>query len=212
VSFSASPRADAEKKTQHASEQHRPDVADARTAWRERQPFLNPEKLVFIDETWASTNMARRYARSPRGERALAYAPYGHWKTTTFLAGLRYDRIDAPCVFDGPINGERFRAWVEQFLVPTLSPGDIVVMDNLPSHKVTGIKEAIERANAELLYLPPYSLDLNPIELTFAKIKALLRTAAKRSIAALWDEIGKSLDAFLPDECSNYLRHAGYSA
>jgi transposase len=155
--------------------------------------------------------MARRYARAPRGERALAYAPYGHWKTTTFLAGLRCDRIDAPCVFDGPINGESFRAWVEQFLVPTLSPGDIVIMDNLPSHKVAGIKQAVERVGAELLYLPPYSPDLNPIEQVFAKVKTLLRTAATRSVAALWDEIGKCLEAFRPHECANYLRHSGYS-
>jgi transposase len=155
--------------------------------------------------------MARRYARAPRGERALASVPYGHWKTTTFLAALRHDRIDAPCVFDGPINGERFRAWVEQFLAPTLSQGDIVIMDNLPAHKVAGIREAVENVGAELLYLPPYSPDLNPIEQAFAKLKALLRTAAKRSVTSLWNVIGTSLDAFHPNECKNYLKHSGYS-
>jgi len=173
---------------------------------------MNPEKLVFVDETWASTNMARRFARAPRGERAIASVPYGHWKTSTFLAGLRHDRIDAPCVFDGAINGERFRAWVEQFLAPTLSSGDIVVMDNLASHKVAGIREAIETAGAEVLYLPPYSPDLNPIEQVFAKLKELLRAAAKRTVSALWDTIGTTLDAFQPLECDNYLKHAGYSA
>lgn len=203
--------ADAEKKTQHASEQQRPDVAEARIAWRERQHLLTAEKLVFIDETWATTNMARRFARSPRGERALASVPYGHWKTSTFLAALRHDRIDAPCVFDGAINGQWFRAWVEQFLVPTLTSGDIVIMDNLPSHKVSGIKEAIETVGAELLYLPPYSPDLNPIEQVFAKLKALLRTAAERTVGKLWDTIGASLDAFPPHECENYLRNSGYS-
>ena len=165
-----------------------------------------------MDETWASTNMARRFARAPRGERAVASVPYGHWKTSTFLAGLRHDRIDAPCVFDGAINGRRFRAWVEQFLAPTLSPGDIVVMDNLASHKIAGIRDAIEAVGAEVLYLPPYSPDLNPIEQLFAKLKERLRAAAKRTVSALWDTIGTSLDALQPHECANYLKHAGYSA
>ena len=172
---------------------------------------MSPQHLVFIDETWATTNMARRYARALRGERALASTPYGHWKTTTFLAALRLDRIEAPCVFDGPINGQRFRAWVEQFLVPTLAPGDIVVMDNLSSHKVAGIREAIEKPGAVLLYLPAYSPDLNPIEQVFAKLKTLLRTAAARTRDALWHTIGLALDAFTPDECANYLKDAGYS-
>jgi transposase len=207
-----SPEADAEKKTQHAAEQERPDVAEARAAWRERQPLLKPEHLVFIDETWATTNMARRFARALRGERAIASVPYGHWKTSTFLAALRHDRIDAPCVFDGTINGERFRAWVEQFLAPTLAPGDIVIMDNLSSHKVAGIREAVEARGANLLYLPPYSPDLNPIEQVFAKLKALLRTAAARTISTLWDTIGTSLDAFSPAECANYIIDSGYSA
>jgi transposase len=155
--------------------------------------------------------MARRFARAPRGERAIASVPYGHWKTSTFLAALRHDRIDAPCVFDGAINGERFRAWVEQFLAPTLAPGDIVIMDNLSSHKVAGIREAVELAGADLVYLPPYSPDLNPIEQVFAKLKGLLRTAAARTVDTLWHTIGVSLDAFSQAECANYITDAGYS-
>ena len=136
--------------------------------------------------------------------------PHGHWKTTTFVAALRHDRIDAPCVIDAPMNGELFLAYVEQFLAPTLSPGDIVVMDNLPAHKVAGVAQAIEARGAELRYLPPYSPDLNPIEQMFAKLKALLRKAAARTIDALWDTIGALLNAFSPTECTNYLRNSGY--
>lgn len=142
----------------------------------------------------------------------VAAIPHGHWKTTTFIAALRHDRITAPCVFDGAINGERFLAWVEQALVPTLTPGDIVVMDNLGSHKVAGIREAIEAAGARALYLPPYSPDLNPIEQVFAKLKGILRTVAARTVDALWDAIGAAMDNFPPGECANYLRNAGYSA
>lgn len=154
--------------------------------------------------------MARRYGRAPRGTRLAMSVPYGHWKTTTFVAGLRHDRIDAPCVIDGPMNGELFLAYIEQFLAPTLSPDDIVVMDNLPAHKVKGVAEAIDARGAELRYLPPYSPDLNPIEQMFAKLKALLRKAAARSVEALWDTIGILLDAFSPSECSNYLKNSGY--
>ena len=171
-------RADAKKKTRHAAEQDRPDVAAARAAWRAQQPAMSPERLVFLDETWATTNMARRHGRARRGQRLVAAVPHGHWKTTTFVAALRHDGISAPCVFDGAINGARFRACVEQALAPTLRPGDIVVMDNLRAHKVTGVRDAIEARGARLLYLPPYSPDLNPIEQAFAKLKALLRTAA----------------------------------
>ena len=166
--------------------------------------------MVFIDETGASTKMARRYGRCPKGQRLTMAVPHGHWKTTTFLAALRHDRIDAPCVIDGPMNGELFRAYVEQFLAPTLSPGDIVVMDNLPAHKVKGVAEAITARGAELRYLPPYSPDLNPIEQLFAKLKALLRKAAARSVDKLWDTIGLLLDAFSPTQCANYLRNSGY--
>ena len=154
--------------------------------------------------------MARRYGRAQRGARVVAAVPHGHWKTTTFLAALRHDGLSAPCVFDGAINGARFLAWVEQALAPTLRPGDVVVLDNLAAHKVAGVREAIEAAGAELLYLPPYSPDLNPIELAFAKLKALLRTAASRTVEALWQGIGQALDAFTPAECARYLAHAGY--
>jgi transposase len=126
---------------------------------------------VFIDETWASTNMTPRYGRCEKGKRLIAHAPFGHWKTTTFVAALRHDRLTAPCVFDGPINGEKFRAYVEQILVPTLAAGDLVVMDNLASHKVAGIRQAIEGAGAERRFLPPYSPDLDPIEPVFAKVE-----------------------------------------
>jgi len=201
---------DAQKKTQHAAEQARPDVAQARAAWREIQPSMNPVRLVFIDETWATTNMARRYGRAPRGERVIASVPHGHWKTSTFVAGLRDDAITAPLVIDGAMNGETFRAYIEQFLAPTLAHGDIVIMDNLPSHKVAGVREAIEARGATLIYLPPYSPDLNPIEQAFAKLKALLRKAAPRTVDALWKVIGQSLSAFSPGECANYLAAAGY--
>jgi transposase len=154
--------------------------------------------------------MARRYGRCLKGQRLVMSVPHGHWKTTTFVAGLRHDRIDAPCVIDGPMNGELFLAYVEQFLAPTLAPGDIVVMDNLPAHKVKGVAEAIATRGAELRYLPPYSPDLNPIEQMFAKLKALLRKAAARSVDKLWDTIGLLLHAFAATECANYLRNSGY--
>ena len=169
------------KKTAHAAEQERPDVAAARATWRNEQAGLIAERLVFLDETWARTNMARRYGRAPRGERVVAAIPHGHWKTTTFIAALRHDRITAPCVFDGPINGASFLAWVQQALVPTLSAGDIVIMDNLSSHKVAGVHEAIEAVGATPLYLPPYSPDLNPIEQVFAKLKAILRQGRRQN-------------------------------
>jgi transposase len=159
-----------------------------------------------LDETWAKTSMARRYGRARRGRRVVAAVPHGHWKTTTFLAALRHDRITAPCVFDGAINGERFFAWVEQALAPTLDSGDVVIMDNLPAHKVQGVREAIEAQGARLLYLPPYSPDLNPIEQVFAKLKSLLRTAATRTVAALWHAIGQALNAFSPTECAKLPR------
>lgn len=193
-----------------AAEQDREDVAKARIAWREWQPETDLNRLVFIDETWTSTNMAPRYGRGPKGERVEGIAPHGHWKTTTFLAALRHDCITAPCVFDGPINGECFRAWTEQALAPTLKPGDIIIMDNLSSHKVTGIKQAIEARGAELIYLPPYSPDLNPIEQVFAKLKHLLRKAGARTVDALHDAISMLLDSFCPKECANYLANSGY--
>ena len=149
---------------------------------------------------------------APRGAKLIARAPFGKWRTLTFLAALRHDRIDAPCVLDGPINGLSFTAWVEQFLVPTLKPGDIVIMDNLGSHKGQAVRNAIRSAGARLLFLPPYSPDLNPIEQVFAKLKLLLRKAAERSVDATWQRIGSLLDDFPPHECANYLRNSGYAS
>jgi transposase len=173
---------------------------------------LNPDRLVFIDETWATTNMTRVRGRAPRGQRLVASVPHGHWKTSTFVAGLRTSGVTAPLVVDGAMNGEIFLAYVEQILAPALSQGDIVVMDNLPSHKVAGVREAIERCGATLVYLPPYSPDLNPIEQAFAKLKALLRKLAARTVARLWDALGDLLDRFTPRECANYLANAGYGS
>jgi transposase len=167
---------------------------------------------VFIDETWAKTNMTRTHGRCAVGQRLVDKVPHGHWKTLTFVAALRCDRITAPCVFDGPINGLSFLAYVTQFLVPTLRPGDIVVMDNLGSHKGAAVRHAIRATGAKLFFLPPYSPDLNPIEQMFAKLKTLLRKLAARSVEATWRRIGELLTQFTPDECANYLTHAGYAS
>lgn len=180
--------------------------------WRKYQSRLDPSRLVFIDETWAKTNMTRTHGRARRGQRLHAKVPFGHWRTLTFLAALRHDRIDAPCVLDGPINGQLFLAYVEQFLVPTLTPGDIVIMDNLGSHKGQAVRQAIRGCGARLLFLPPYSPDLNPIEQVFAKLKTLLRKANERSVEATWKRIGSLLDHFSTDECANYLRNSGYAS
>jgi transposase len=201
---------DAQKKSLHAAEQQRPDVAAARQEWRTSQAELDPERLIFIDETWATTNMARRYGRCPRGQRLVAAVPHGHWKTSTFVAGLRVNGLTAPLVIDGAMNGETFRAYVEQILGPTLAPGDVVIMDNLAAHKVAGIRQAIEARGAKLLYLPPYSPDLNPIEQLFAKLKALLRKAANRTVQTLWATLGDLIARFLPGECANYIANSGY--
>ncbi len=198
------------KKTLHASEQARADVQQARREWQTYQASLDPANLVFLDETWASTNMARRYGRSPRGQRCVAAVPHGHWKTTTFIAGLRNDSITAPLVFDGPMDGEIFLEYVQEFLCPTLRSGDIVIADNLGSHKVAGVKEAIAATGATIVYLPPYSPDLNPIEKLFSKLKAMLRKAALRTVDTLWHHIGELLDTLSPQECSNYFASSGY--
>ncbi len=166
---------------------------------------------MFLDETGAATNMARRHGRCASDKRMVASVPHGHRKSTTFIAGLRHDRIDAPLVIDGVMTGEIFVAYIEQSLAPTLKPGDIVIMDNLPAHKVSGVAEAIEARGATVRYLPPYSPDLNPIEQMFAKLKALLRKAAVRTIDKLWDKIGELLDCFSANECANYMRNSGYA-
>lgn len=187
-------------------------MARRRAQWKKYQGRLDPSRLVFIDETWAKTNMTRTHGRAPRGQRLVAKAPHGRWRTLTFLAALRNDRIAAPCVIDGPINGEIFRAYVEQVLVPALKPGDIVIIDNLGSHKGKAVRAAIRAAGAKLFFLPPYSPDLNPIEQVFAKLKALLRKAAERTVEATWRRIGDLLTAFSPQECANYFRGAGYAS
>jgi transposase len=171
---------------------------------------MDPASFVFLDETSAATNMVRRYGWGPRRERLVDAAPHGHWRTTTFVAGLRSTGIIAPLVLGGPITGESFCAYVEQFLAPALAKGDVVVMDNLAAHKVAGVREAITAVGASILYLPPYSPDLNPIEQVFAKLKALLRKAAARTRNALWTTIGQLLDSFSPAECRNYLINSGY--
>jgi transposase len=195
-----------------AVEQDRPDVARRRTRWQKYQGRIDPKRLVFIDETWAKTNMTRTRGWHRRGQRLVAKVPHGHWKTMTFLAALRHDRITAPFVLDGPINGDAFVAYVEQVLVPTLKTGDVVVMDNLGSHKSDKVRRLIRAAGAHLLFLPPYSPDLNPIEQVFAKLKTLLRKAEARTVEAVWKRIGSLLDRFDPTECANYLRNSGYGS
>ncbi len=195
-----------------AAEQQRPDVAVRRRRWRAFQPFIDPTRLVFLDETGTATNMTRRYGRSPLGKRLIAAVPHGHWKTTTFVAGLRQAGVVAPLVLDGPMTGPAFRAYGEQLLAPALEPGDVVVLDNLAVHKVDGVRQAIAAAGASILYLPPYSPDLNPIEQLFAKLKALLRKAAARTKEELWSTIGRLLDSLPRSECANYLSHCGYGS
>jgi transposase len=202
--------ADAKKKTRTPAEQQREDVAEARRQWSAEQLKLNPDQVVFIDETWAKTNMSRTYGRSPRGVRLVEGVPYGRWQTTTFLGAMRSTGFVAPLCVEGAIHGSLFQAWVEQHLVQVLRPGDVVVMDNLSSHKGAGVARAIEAVGATLRYLPPYSPDLNPIELAFSKFKKLLRDGAERTTEKLWQLCGKVLDLFTESECRNYLHHCGY--
>ncbi|MDQ1232145.1 transposase [Sphingomonas sp. SORGH_AS 879] len=206
------PRAYAQKKTGHASEQDRADILSAREAWFDGQLDLDPETLIFVDETGASTKMARRYGRAPRGERLRMAVPHGHWMTTTFVGGLRLSGMTAPLVIDGPMTGAWFEAWVARVLAPTLKRGDVVILDNLPAHKSVAAREAIEARGARLLFLPPYSPDFNPIENAFAKLKALLRKAAARTVDDLSRTIGAAIDTFTPAECANYFAAAGYDA
>jgi transposase len=194
-----------------ACEQQRPDVQTRRSEWQAKQLGLPIHRLVFLDETGLRTNLIRRYGRARRGQRLVDRTPHGHWKTTTFVSALRHDRLTAPMVVDGAMNSAVFLAYVRQVLVPTLSPGDIVVMDNLSSHKGAGVRQAIESAGAKLAYLPPYSPDLNPIEMTYSKLKWLVRRAAERTVEGLWSLVGRLLDAFPADECRRYLRHCGYT-
>ena len=195
-----------------ASERDRPDVARRRTQWQKYQDRIAPERLTFIDETWIKTNMAPLRGWAPRGRRLTGKVPHGRWRTLTFLAALRHDRVDAPWLLDGPINGAGFLSYVEKVLTPTLRPGDVVIMDNLGSHKGKAVRQAIRAAGAKLLFLPKYSPDLNPIEQLFAKLKHLLRKATPRALEAVCTAIGQLLDAFTPQECANYFANAGYAS
>lgn len=183
----------------------------ARRRWMRQQGFFDPARLVFIDETATSTNMVRLNGRCPRGERLIGEVPRGHWETLTLVAGLRCNRVTAPFVIQGPMNGDIFLAYIEQVVVPTLKRKDVVIMDHCKIHKVAGVEEAIEAAGAIPVYLPQYSPDLNPIEELFSKLKALLRKAAERTVPGLWRKIGKLLATITPKECMNYFDHAGYA-
>ena len=200
------------KKSLRAEEQQRADVALKRRRWMREQGLFDPARLVFIDETATSTNMVRFRGRCPRGERLIGHVPQGHWKIMTFVAALRHDKIVAPLVIDGPMNGEAFLAYVGQCVVPALKRKDIVVMDNLSAHKVPGVKEAIEAAGATLRYLPQYSPDLNPIEMSFSTLKAFLRKTSERTIPRLRRRIGSFIPTVSAAECMNYFRHAGYGS
>jgi len=187
-------------------------VARARRRWMREQGMFDPARLVFIDETATSTNMARLRGRCPRGMRLIDHVPYGHWKTITFVAGLRRRAMVAPFVLDGAMNATTFIAYLKQYLVPTLKRGDIVLMDSLPVHKVAAVRAVIEAAGATLRYLPKYSPDLNPIEQAFSKLKAHLRKAGERTIPHLCRRIGALMATFSPQECTNFFRHAGYAS
>ena len=198
------------KKTLHAAEQDRPDVAAARAELKVEQSRLAERRLVFIDETAVTTKMVRHYGRSPRGERLVASVPHGHWKTLTLVAALRINGLTAPYVIDGALDGPSFLAYVEQVLVPTLRKGDIVFMDNLSTHKVDGVRQAVEAVGDKVRYLPAYSPDFNPIEMAFSKLKTAVRKGAARTVTALIRLIGKLIKTFAPKQCANYFRHAGY--
>jgi transposase len=191
-------------------EQERPDLLRRRRDWFDRQLDLDPARLVFIDETGLSTKMSRLRGRALCGRRCRSPIPHGHWKTTTFTGALRLSGMTAPMVLDGAMNGVAFQAYVQQVLVPTLAPGDIVIMDNLPAHKAEGVRQAIEGAECRLLYLPPYSPDFNPIEKAFAKLKAILRAKAERTVDALWGTVGQVVTMFEQQECANYFKSCGY--
>jgi transposase len=203
------------KKTDHASEQERSDVKAARQRWRKRQDWLKHrlhllDRIVFIDETGLNTKMARLRGRSIKGQRLVASIPHGHWKTMTFIAGLRHDGMTAPWVLDGPIDGPAFVTYIKTQFAPTLRKGDVVVMDNLPAHKVAAAKAAIKERGAWLLFLPPYSPDLNPIELAFSKLKAHMKRLAPRTVDAVWKSAGKILELFSKQECANFFTASGY--
>lgn len=183
-----------------------------RKRWKRYQSGLDLERLVFIDETWVKTNMAPLRGWGPKGQRLVDYAPHGHWKTMTFIAALRHDHVSAPWVIDGPINAEWFALYAEQVLAPTLKKGDVVILDNLSSHKNKRARQAVRQKGAHLLFLPPYSPDLNPIEQLFAKLKELTRQEQPRTVEQTWKKVGQILDIISPKECQNYLINSGYGS
>jgi transposase len=193
-----------------AGERDRPDIARRRAQWIKYQGRIDPSRLVFIDETWTRTNMAPLRGWAPRGRRLPAKVPHGRWNTATFLAALRHDRIEAPWLLEGPIDGDSFQIYIDKVPVPTLRPGDIVVMDNLGSHRGKIIRRLIRAAGAKLFFLPKYSPDLNPIEQVFAKLKHLLCKAEARTVEAISTAIGQLLGSFTPTECANFLKNARY--
>lgn len=194
----------------HAAEQHRPDVAQRRAYWRLKQAGLDPRRLVFIDETWCKTNMTRRRGRAPIGRRLVEHVPHGHWKTTTLIAALDQGGIRCSATIDGPINGDIFTAFIEQILVPTLKPGQIVVLDNLSSHKMVGARQAIEATGAAMWFLPPYSPDLNPIEAAFSKLRRLYESAGHRCVETLWADTQRIMNLIRPSDAAGFFRHCGY--
>ena len=200
-----------QKKTIHAAEQDRPDVAERRLAWKRDQRELDAGRLIFIDETWGKTNMTRLRGRSRRGDRLVSKVPHGHWTTTTLIAALGLEGILCSTVVDGAVNGDVFESFVEHVLVPELRAGDVVIMDNLSSHKRQRTRSLIEATGAELVFLPPYSPDLNPIEMVFSKIKQRLRTLACRTREALWESMQSVLETITPTDASNCFRHCGYT-
>jgi len=200
-----------QKKTIHAAEQDRPDVAQRREDWRAEQPGLDPVRLIFIDETWAKTNMTRLRGRAPIGERLIDKTPHGHWKTTSLIAALGVEGVRCSTVVDGAINRDVFDAFVEQVLVPELRPGDVVILDNLSSHKSERARRLIESRGARFVFLPPYSPDLNPIEMVFAKIKQLLRSLGCRTRDALWRAMQAVLDQVTPADAANCFQYCGYT-
>jgi len=213
----SAPARSALKKAAHASEQERADVRAARAVWRKRQAWLlaHPARIsniVFIDETGINTKMARLRGRCPRGQRMVASIPHGHWKTLTFIAGLRCDGLTAPWVIDGPMTGDIFQTYMETQLAPTLRKGDVVILDNLPAHKRDKARRAVEKRGAWLLFLPPYSPDFNPIELAFSKFKAHMKRLKPRTVDELWKATGKVCALFRPDECKNYFIADGYAS
>ena len=204
-------RAGGLKKSLRAGEQERPDVAARRRYWRGFQRYIDIDSLVFIDETGLNTKMIRLYGWARGGQRCVGRVPHGHWRTSTFICGLRRQEIAAPFVVDRPMNADIFQTYIARVLGPELRPGDVVIMDNLAAHKRPNVQSALKRYGATALYLPPYSPDLNPIEMAFAKLKAILRSAEERTVDALWNRLTYAIENLTPKDCENFFKHAGYA-